>query len=174
MTTVQLAPSQPEARPQVTVCQADEYQELADIFIEMNCWHYPGVVINKEEMTGYLQHRVLAPRSGTAVYKVTLQRNVVAFACVSVMYPAPRFSGQMFIKELFVSAAYRRQGIGKLLMQFIARQACEQECYRLDWLSSATDKKVQAFYQAAGGQVIEGMNYHRLFGDDLSVLAQGR
>ncbi|WP_414004326.1 GNAT family N-acetyltransferase [Serratia ficaria] len=50
---------------------------------------------------------------------------IAAFSCISVLYPSPRFGGQMFIKELFVSAPFRRTGIGRKLMGFIASRAQE-------------------------------------------------
>ncbi|UNK63212.1 GNAT family N-acetyltransferase [Buttiauxella ferragutiae] len=88
------------------------------------------------------------------------------------MHPSPRFSGQMLIKELFVSETFRGMGIGRGLMRHIAKVAQEKECLRLDWLSVKADNRAQDFYQSVGAKVIEGVNYHRLFGQAISDLAK--
>lgn len=157
----------------ITICKPYEYDDLADIFIEMETFYNQKICLSKSDMSAYLKDKVFATDSSTEVHKVVCNGVIAAFSCVSVMYPSPRFSGQMFIKELFVSAPFRRTGIGRKLMGFIASRAQERGCFQLDWLSVAADLLAQKFYESLGAQVIKSVNYHRVFGQTIDELARG-
>lgn len=157
----------------ITICKPYEYDELVDIFIEMETYYNQRLCLSRSDMSAYLKDKVFAANSSTEVHKVVCDGVIAAFSCVSVMYPSPRFSGQMFIKELFVSAPFRRAGIGRKLMGFIASHAQERGCFQLDWLSVAADPLAQKFYESLGAQVIKSVNYHRVFGQTLVELARG-
>lgn len=157
----------------ITISEPYEYDELVDIFIEMETYHNQRLCLSRSDMSAYLKDKVFAANSSTEVHKVVCDGVIAAFSCVSVIYPSPRFSGQMFIKELFVSAPFRRAGIGRKLMGFIANRAKERGCFQLDWLSVAADPLAQKFYESLGAQVIKSVNYHRVFGQTLDELARG-
>lgn len=157
----------------ITICKPLEYDDLADIFIEMETYYNPNLCLSRSDMSAYLKDKVFAADSSIEVHKVVCDGAIAAFSCVSVMYPSPRFSGQMFIKELFVSAPFRRAGIGRKLMGFIASRAQERGCFQLDWLSVAANPLAQKFYESLGAQVIKGVNYHRAFGQTIDELARG-
>jgi len=157
----------------ITICKPYEYDDLADIFIEMETYYNQKLCLSKSDMSAYLKDKVFAADSGTEVHKVVCNGVIAAFSCVSVMYPSPRFSGQMVIKELFVSAPFRRTGIGRKLMGFIASRAQDRGCFQLDWLSVAADPLAQKFYESLGARVIKSVNYHRVFGQTIDELARG-
>ncbi|HBZ8090309.1 TPA: GNAT family N-acetyltransferase [Klebsiella aerogenes] len=156
----------------ITICKPYEYNDLVDIFIEMETYYNQKLCLSSTDMTAYLRDKVFAADSNTEVHKVVCNGVIAAFACVSVMYPSPRFSGQMFIKELFVSAPFRRAGIGRKLMAFIASRAQERGCFQLDWLSVAADPLAQKFYESLGAEIIKSVNYHRVSGQKMNELAR--
>ena len=156
----------------VTRCTASEWMTLVDIFIEMEIYYHGPVPVTRQEMSDYLRRKVFHPQAGTRVYKAVHDGVVAGFACAAIQFPAPRYSGQMFIKELFVSEKFRGQGTGTLLMKTLAAAALDAGCLQLDWLSDKHDAPVQLFYHGVGGQVIESVNYFRLSGDRLQSLAQ--
>lgn len=157
----------------ITICKPCEYDDLANIFIEMESYYNQKLCLSRSDMSAYLKDKVFGTDSSTEVHKVVCNGIIAAFSCVSVMYPSPRFSGQMFIKELFVSAPFRRTGIGRKLMGFIASRAQDRGCFQLDWLSVAADPLAQQFYESLGAQVIKNVNYHRVFGQTIDELARG-
>lgn len=157
----------------ITICKPHEYDDLIDVFIEMETYYNEAIQISRSDMSAYLKNKVFSADSGTEVHKVVYDGSIAAFSCVSVMYPSLRFSGQMFIKELFVSETFRRRGIGRKLMAFIAHRAQERECFQLDWLSVSADPLAQKFYRSLGADVIKGVNYHRIFGDAMNKLSRG-
>ncbi|MBT0722532.1 GNAT family N-acetyltransferase [Rosenbergiella collisarenosi] len=156
----------------ISYCSPNDYMELIHIFLEMNHHHYGNVVIDEKLMGEYLRDRVLAVGSGTQILKAVLNDTTVGFACVSILYPAPKFSGQMFIKELFVKSGYRSNGIGQKLMAFIAKSAVENQCDRLDWLSVESDPRAQKFYDSLGSDIVTDVVYRRVFGEKLKALAK--
>lgn len=156
----------------ISKCPAADWPALIDIFIEMENYYHDLPAITPQEMGDYLRDSVFNPTAGTSVYISRQDGEITGFACVSIMFPAPRFSGQMFIKELFVSAQWRGKGIGKSLMAHLAAEARAAGCLRLDWLSDKHDSAAQRFYQSLGGEVIESVSYYRLADETLHRLAE--
>ncbi len=86
---------------------------------------------------------------------------LLAPACCNILYPSPRYSGQLHIKELYVSQCDRNKGTGKAIMRFIARLALEQECLSLSWNAEKSNPGANRFYQALGGRINDHIvNYY--------------
>ncbi|MEY8776950.1 GNAT family N-acetyltransferase [Klebsiella pneumoniae] len=81
-------------------------------------------------MKDYLCKKLFNRLSGTLVIRARCGNNITGLACCNILYPSPRYSGQLHIKELYVSQCDRNKGTGKAIMRFIARLALEQECLR--------------------------------------------
>jgi len=157
----------------VGICQKNEYERMVAIFTEMEEHYYGKGVVELHKMQHYLASRVFAQDSGVTVIRVEQGEGVIGFACINVLYPSPRYSGQMFIKELFISERYRGNGAGKKLMQFIGRLALERECNTLDWMSEKSNDNSRRFYTSLGGEILGGMHHFRLHGAGLKALATG-
>ncbi|MDZ9709138.1 GNAT family N-acetyltransferase [Escherichia coli] len=84
-------------------------------------------------MKDYLCKKLFNRLSGTLVIRARCGNNITGLACCNILYPSPRYSGQLHIKELYVSQCDRNKGTGKAIMRFIARLALEQECLSLSW-----------------------------------------
>ncbi|MDN0031266.1 MULTISPECIES: GNAT family N-acetyltransferase [Serratia] len=97
----------------------------------------------------------------------------MGFATFSLLFPAPRCSGQAFMKELFTSEKARGRGVGRALIQFIATFALEHGCSRLDWTAEASNPKAGEFYLSIGASLIEDKQYFRMEGKDLKAFAVG-
>lgn len=155
----------------IEICERHEWESMVAIFTAME-EHYAGKgVIEKPLMEHYLSARVFAAHSGTTVIRVMRDRVAIGFACVSILYPSPRYSGQMFIKELFIADEQRGQGYGKALMAFIAQTAIALDCRSLTWMSEKSNDASRRFYQALGGNIMEGMHYFSLSGAALTALS---
>jgi len=73
----------------------------------------------------YLTNSIFSAYSGVTVLGAWKDGALVGFATFTLMFPAPKFSGQAYMKDLFTSAAVRGQEVGKSLMRFIAALAVE-------------------------------------------------
>jgi GNAT superfamily N-acetyltransferase len=75
---------------------------------------------------------------------------VVGLASYSFLWPAVGATRSLYLKELYVRDAYRRQGAGKLLMQAIFEKAARFGCSRVEWTTDAGNAAAQAFYAKVG------------------------
>ena len=79
----------------------------------------------------------------------------------------------LWLEDLYVREQYRRRGIGRALLAYLAR-ICVTRGYKrfewsvLDWNTPALD-----FYRGLGAEAMDGWTTHRLQGEALSRLASG-
>lgn len=74
----------------------------------------------------------------------------VAFASYSYLWPAEGFSKSLYLKELFVAQAYRRAGVGRLLMDELHEIARRERCSRVEWTTDAPNEDARKFYESLG------------------------
>ncbi|WP_115718966.1 GNAT family N-acetyltransferase [Gallaecimonas mangrovi] len=145
--------------------------QLLDIFEELEHYYFKDQAASREDITAYLQQQVFSAHSGVRLIAAFSGTSVVGFASYSVLYPAPKLAGQMFMKDLFVSAQARGQGVGKKLMQHLACLAVELGCKRLDWTAESTNPKAGLFYHGIGAALLAEKEYYRFEGEALSRFA---
>ncbi len=78
----------------------------------------------------------------------------------------------IYLEDLFVRPAFRARGIGKALLQHLAKLAVERNCGRLEW--SVLDWNVDAigFYKKLGARPQDEWTVYRVTGDALTELAR--
>lgn len=78
----------------------------------------------------------------------------------------------IYLEDLFVEPAFRGRGIGKALLQAVARLAVQRGCGRFEW--SVLDWNVPAirFYEALGARPMSDWTVMRVTGDALRRLGQ--
>jgi len=77
----------------------------------------------------------------------------------------------IYIEDLFVRPEFRRQGIGKALLTYMAQLAVERDCGRLEWSVLDWNEPAIAFYQRLGATVLPDWRICRVTGDALPKLA---
>jgi len=96
---------------------------------------------------------------------------IIGFAAFSAIYPGPGLRSGLFMKELFVTAGSRGQGVGKALIAAVARVAVERGHSRVDWTADRTDAGLLDFYSGLGALAQQEKVFYRLTGDALATLA---
>jgi GNAT superfamily N-acetyltransferase len=83
------------------------------------------------------------------------------------------FTGRsgLFIDGFYVDDAVRHQGIGKIMMAFMAKEAMARGCQMLEWGCLDWNAPTIAFYQGLGAYCLDIMRIYRLAPDRLQVLA---
>ncbi len=155
----------------IELCPKDEWDSMVEIFTEMEEHYYGKGIIQELLLKDYLQHKLFSQLSSTLVVRARCGAHIVGLACCSILYPSPRYSGQLHIKELYVSQRERSRGTGKSIMRFIAKLALEQGCYNLSWNAEKSNHRANHFYQSLGGRINDSMVNYSLYGDRLSDLA---
>ena len=77
-------------------------------------------------------------------------RQVAGLAAYSFLWPAVGATRSLYLKELYVLDAYRRLGIGRLLMRAVFEIAAGLGCSRVEWTTDAGNTGAQAFYAKLG------------------------
>ncbi|TVZ02706.1 GNAT family N-acetyltransferase [Trebonia kvetii] len=73
---------------------------------------------------------------------------LAGFASYSFLWPAAGLTTSLYLKELYVAAAHRRGGTGKLLMDGLYRIAADRQCSRVEWTTDTSNPGAQAFYES--------------------------
>ncbi|MBE9128286.1 MULTISPECIES: GNAT family N-acetyltransferase [unclassified Coleofasciculus] len=77
----------------------------------------------------------------------------------------------LYIEDLFVLPEFRRQGIGKAMLVYIAQLALDRDCGRLEWAVLDWNESAIAFYEYMGATVLPDWRICRVMGDSLPQLA---
>ena len=78
----------------------------------------------------------------------------------------------IYLEDLFVEPASRGKGLGKQLLQAIARLAVERGCGRFEWAVLDWNEPAIGFYQSLGAKPMADWTVMRLTGEALRKLAQ--
>jgi GNAT superfamily N-acetyltransferase len=76
----------------------------------------------------------------------------------------------IYIEDLFVKSEYRGKGLGKLLLEIIARIAVERNCGRLEWACLDWNEPSIAFYKSQGAEPLSDWTTYRVTGEELRKL----
>ena len=78
----------------------------------------------------------------------------------------------IYIEDLFVDEAYRRRGLGRALLLYVAQLANERRCGRLEWAVLDWNEPAINFYKKLGAVAMNEWTIYRVTGEALSKLAE--
>jgi GNAT superfamily N-acetyltransferase len=118
-----------------------------------------------------LRETLFGPRSHAEVVFACLEDEPVGFALFFHNYST--FLGQpgIFLEDLFVRPQARGHGVGKQLLQWLARTAIERHCGRLEWNVLDWNEPAIGFYRKLGARPMDEWTTFRLTGAALQALA---
>ncbi|EEZ86985.1 conserved hypothetical protein [Vibrio harveyi 1DA3] len=148
--------------------------DLIPIFTELEQYYFKEQAATEKELAHYLKYKVFSEYSGVKVIAAYNNDTIMGFATYTVMFPAPKLSGQMYLKDLFVSSSARGKGVGLKLMKYLASLTVNHGCHRLDWTAESTNPIAGRFYQSIGTERVTEKEYYRFFGDTLLKFSQAK
>ena len=77
----------------------------------------------------------------------------------------------LFLEDLYVTPDARGQGLGKMLLQYLARLAVAQDCGRFEWNVLHWNEPAIRFYESCGAEPQSEWVGYRLSGDALRRFA---
>jgi GNAT superfamily N-acetyltransferase len=118
-----------------------------------------------------LRETLFGPRPYAEVVFACLDDEPVGFALFFHNYST--FLGQpgIFLEDLFVRPSARGHGVGKVLLQWLARTAVERKCGRLEWNVLDWNAPAIGFYQKLGARPLDEWTTYRVTGAELQALA---
>ena len=152
--------------------QKEDLEIAIDIFEALSEYYLGDNSSSRKNISRNLNENILADRSGVELILAVDQGKSVGMAAISLLYPAPKETAQLFIKELFVLPDCHSKGIGKKMMQFIAEYALENKCSRIDLSVDLDNEKAIQFYKSLGVLPLETKLYLRAEHDVIAKLAK--
>jgi GNAT superfamily N-acetyltransferase len=152
---------------------AEDTGQVADVLVEMSRYYNGINASTRADIHTNLVSRILGPESCVRLVLAFEHDRVVGLAAISLLYPAPSETAQLFMKELYVVAGHRGKGVGRAMMRWLAEYALAQRCSRFDWTVDAGNVDAHRFYEDLGASVVPDKHYFRLAGDALNAFAKG-
>ena len=97
----------------------------------------------------------------------------VGFALYFFNYSTWRGRPGLFVEDIFVDPSARRGGVGRALMQALARIAVERDCGRMEWMVLDWNQPAIDFYAQLGARPLDAWTTHRLESAEIRRLAEG-
>jgi GNAT superfamily N-acetyltransferase len=77
----------------------------------------------------------------------------------------------IYLEDIFVEEPWRGRGIGRRLMNYVARIAVERGCARLEWSVLNWNEQAIRFYKSVGAKPQDEWTVYRLAGESLRQFA---
>ena len=83
------------------------------------------------------------------------------------------FAGRpgLYLEDLYVRPAFRGQGHGEAMLQYLAALALQRDCARFEWSVLDWNEKAIGFYQRLGAEPMNDWTVYRVTGEALRRLA---
>jgi len=121
-----------------------------------------------------LRETLFGKAPGAEVLMARIDSETVGFALFFHNYST--FLGQrgLYLEDLFVRPEHRGRGVGRALLQRLARLAVERRCGRLEWAVLDWNEPAIGFYRRLGAEPMSDWTVFRLTGTPLEALAAGK
>lgn len=150
----------------------DLFEDAVEIFCQLSLYYLKENASDRETVAANLRDNILVTQSGMRLLLAYDNDTVCGLASYTILYPATKETGQMFLKELFISPQHSRKGIGEKMMSAMAKEAIAENCSRFDWTANNDSPKATEFYQKLQAPIIEKKKYYRLAGENLRRVAE--
>jgi len=117
---------------------------------------------------------LFGPRAVAEVVIADLDGRPVGFALFTNGFSSFMGKPGLYIEDLFVETAHRGAGIGKALLQQVAKLGLERGCGRLEWAALNWNEPAMEFYTDLGAVTMDEWTTFRLTGEALAHLARGK
>ncbi len=97
----------------------------------------------------------------------------IGFAIYFYNYSTWQAKKGLYLEDLYVSPAHRGSGMGKALLQYLARTAVKENCGRFEWSVLDWNEPAIGFYHRMGAVPQDEWTKFRLSDDDLLMVASG-
>jgi GNAT superfamily N-acetyltransferase len=160
----------------VAFVSPEQHESLTDLLCELCAYYNDAPLVSRDAVQAHLLQNLLAADSPLRLVVASrADGGVAGFAATallcSLVDPTPEKRRQCLLKELFVRASERRQGVGRALMAWTARYAADNGCCRIDWPVQASNRNGISFYEGLGAEPVVDRLSYRLSGPNLARIA---
>jgi len=119
-----------------------------------------------------LQATLFGPRRYAEVIIAEYEARPAGFALFFHNYSTFLARPGVYLEDLYVDPEYRRHGVGRALLRFLAHTAIERDCGRLEWSALTWNRLAIDFYLRLGAVAMSEWQIYRLTGEALQRLAR--
>jgi GNAT superfamily N-acetyltransferase len=166
--------SRPSAPPRPLVirdaCDGD-VPELLEMFAELA--EYEDLLHELHATEKQLSEALFGarPAAQALIAELDNPHAVVGYALYFPTFSSFLASSGVWLEDLFVRPAHRREGVGKALLAAVAARLRERGGERLEWAALDWNEPALRFYSGLRAQTMPEWITHRLTGEDLDRLA---
>ncbi len=113
------------------------------------------------------------PAAEVVLAEVAGEASPVGFALFFHNYSTFLGRPGLYLEDLFVRTAWRGRGIGRRMLQHLARIAVERGCGRFEWWVLDWNEPAIRFYRSIGAVPMDEWTVQRVTGEALERLARG-
>jgi GNAT superfamily N-acetyltransferase len=158
---------------EIAFFRQEQLESVVDLLHEMSLHYNRDNASSRDVVKANLIDNILGADSGVRLVIASETSRAVGLATISLLYPAPKERGQLFMKELYVVSDKRGAGVGRALMHWTAKYAVSKNCGRLDWTVDDTNPQALSFYRELGATHVAGKLYFRFSDEQLLRFATG-
>ncbi len=111
------------------------------------------------------------PAAEALIAELEDPRAVIGYALYFPTFSSFLATSGVWLEDLFVRAAHRREGAGRALLAAVAARLRERGGSRLEWAALDWNEPALRFYSGLRAQTMPEWITHRLTGEDLDRLA---
>lgn len=100
----------------------------------------------------------------------SLDASPVGYALWFYTYSTFRGRRGIYLEDLFVTPQARGKGVGRALLEHLARTAVADGCIRIEWAVLNWNESAIRFYDGLGANPIDGWTIYRLDGEALAKM----
>jgi len=159
---------------EIAFFRQEQLESVVDLLHDMSVHYNRDNASSRDVVKANLIGNILGPDSGVRLVIASEASRAVGLAAISLLYPAPKERGQLFMKELYVVSGKRGAGVGRALMRWTAKYAVAKNCSRFDWTVDDTNPEALSFYRELGATHVTGKAYFRFSDEELLRFANRR
>lgn len=147
-------------------------QLLFDLILELATYEKLA-----DEVTGdaeILRRSLFEEKAAEALLLETADGEAVGYAIFFTTFSTFECRSGIWLEDVYVRPEHRRGGIGRTVMEHLAKIALERGHVRLDWVALDWNEPALSFYEKLGARRLDDWLIHRLERDGIKRLAEQR
>lgn len=148
-----------------------DVQLLFDLILELATYEkMADEVVGDAEV---LRRSLFEEKAAEALLLETPDGEAIGYAIFFTTFSTFECRSGIWLEDVYVRPEHRRGGIGRAVMEHLARLALERGHVRLDWVALDWNEPALNFYEKLGARRLDDWVIHRLERDGIKQLAEG-
>jgi GNAT superfamily N-acetyltransferase len=165
-----LDPAQPASHPLIHIVPAQENDVPLILSFIRGIAEYERLSHEVVATEDLLRQSLFGEKPVAEVLIARYQDEPAGFAIFFQNYSTFLARAGLYLEDIFVWPRFRRNGIGRALLQRVARIAVERGCGRMEWAVLDWNQPAIEFYKGLGAVLLEEWTVFRLTGEALRSL----